>query len=137
MRRNGELVRVVQQVDVPQVPLTIEQHTSPEYWCDHCEQAYKAAMPAAVEKGGLLGPRLTVLVAYLKGVCHASFSTIRTFLRDVVAVNISRGQLAKVITKVTEALEGPYQELLETLPGQAVLNIDETGHKDQGARMWT
>jgi transposase len=137
LRRNGELVRVVQQVDVRQVPLTIEQHTSPEYWCGHCERAYKAAMPAAVEKGGLLGPRLTVLVAYLKGVCHASFSTIRKFLRDVVAVSISRGQLAKVIAKVTEALEGPYQELLEALSGQAVLNIDETGHKDQGARMWT
>jgi transposase len=94
-------------------------------------------MPASVEKGGLLGPRLTALVAYLKGVCHASYSTVRKFLRDVVAVTISRGQLAKVIAKVSEALEEPYQELLEALPGQAVLNVDETGHKDQGVRMWT
>ena len=34
--------------------------------------------------GGLVGPRLTTLVAYLKGFCHASFSTVRMFLRDVV-----------------------------------------------------
>jgi transposase len=134
---SSELARIVQQVDMGQVPLTVEQHTSPEYWCGHCEKAYRAAMPGTVEKGGLLGPRLTVLVAYLKGVCHASYSTIRKFLRDVVAITISRGQLAKVIAKVSEALDGPYQELLEALPGQAVLNVDETGHKDQGNRMWT
>jgi len=29
----------------------------------------------------------------MKGVCHASFSTIRKFLRDVVGVDVSRGYL--------------------------------------------
>ena len=37
------------------------------------------------------GRRLTTLIAYLKGACHASFSTVRKFLRDVVRVTISRG----------------------------------------------
>ncbi len=32
----------------------------------------------------LFGPRLTALVAFTKGVCHVSFSTICKFLRDVV-----------------------------------------------------
>jgi hypothetical protein len=85
----------------------------------------------------LLGSRLTALVAYLKGTCHASFSTVRKFLRDVVGLTVSRGQLAKVIAKVSEAMKRAWQELLEALPGQAVLNVDETGHKDQGERMWT
>jgi transposase len=117
--------------------LTVEPHTSPEYWCEHCARPYQAALPAAIEAGGLLGPRLTALVAYLKGVCHASFSTVRKFLRDVVGVTISRGQLAKVLAKVSQALEGPYQELLAALPGQERLNVDETGHKDQGVPLWT
>src|SRR5207244_11611884 len=94
-------------------------------------------LPKVVRRAGLLGPRLTTLVAYLKGVCHASFSTARKFLRDVVGVTISRGQLVKVIAKVTQALEQPYQELLDDLPEQAALNIDETSHKDQGALFWT
>jgi transposase len=55
----------------------------------------------------------------------------------VVGVAISRGQLAKIIGKVSDALDEPYQELLEALPGQARLNVDETGHKDNGERMWT
>jgi transposase len=137
LRRNGGLARIVQQVDVGQPPLAVEQHTCPEYWCARCERAYKAAPPAHVEKGGLLGPRLTTLVAYLKGVCHASFSTVRKFLRDAVGVTVSRGQLAKVIAKVSAALERPYQELLDQLPDQGSLNVDETGHKDRGVPMWT
>src|SRR5262249_28491800 len=66
-----------------------------------------------------------------------SYSTVRKFLRDVLGLTISRGQLAKVIAKVSDALEQAWQELLEELPGQAVLNVDETGHKDQGERMGT
>src|SRR5262249_42939450 len=56
---------------------------------------------------------------------------------DVVGLSISRGQLAKVIAKVSEALDGPYEELLQKLSGEARLNVDETGHKDNGTLMWT
>jgi transposase len=55
----------------------------------------------------------------------------------VLEVTISRGQLAKVIGKVSQALDAPYQELLDHLPGQARLNVDETSHPDQGERWWT
>jgi transposase len=137
LRRNAHLARVVQQVDVGPPPLAVEEHTSPEYWCGHCQKGYSARMPRHIERGGLVGPRLTTLIAYLKGACHASFSTVRKFLRDVVQVTASRGQLAKVIAKVGTALEGPYQELLDRLPGEALLNVDETGHKDNGVLMWT
>jgi transposase len=94
-------------------------------------------LPSPIETGGLVGPKLTTLIAYLKGVCHASYSTVRKFLRDVVGVKISRGQLAKVLTKVSAALAQPYEELLGRLPDEAVLNVDETGHKDQGKLLWT
>jgi transposase len=129
--------RVVQQIEIHEVPLGIEEHCSRAGWCPHCQKVRYALLPVSIERGGLVGPRLTTLIAYLKGACHASFSTIRKFLRDVVLVTISRGQLAKIITKVSEALERPYEELLEDLPTQAHLNVDETGHKQNGDRMWT
>ena len=52
-------------------------------------------------------------------------------------MTISRGELARIIAKVSRALERPYQELLDDLPGQARLNVDETGHKQNGERQWT
>jgi transposase len=129
--------RTVQQVDIREIPLSIQEHRGHPGWCPHCRKLYEAPLPSAIERGGLVGPSLTVWVAYLKGACHASFSTIRKFLRDVVQVTISRGQLVRIIAKVSQALEQPYQELLEDLPGQARLNVDETGHKQNRDRQWT
>jgi len=129
--------RVVQQVDIPQAPVVVQEHRGRAAWCPRCCKPHQPHFPAAVEAGGLLGPRLTALVAYLKGVCHASYSTIRKFLRDVAGLTVSRGQLAKVVAKASEALAGPYAELLAGMPAEAVLNVDETGHKDKGRAMWT
>lgn len=137
LRRNSHFARIVQQIEISKPPLTIEQHTSPEYWCVRCQRAFKAPMPEHIEKGGLVGPQLTALIAYMKGACHASFSTVRTFLRDVVGVTISRGELSKIIGKVSAALQKPYDELLALLPEEAVINVDETGHKNNGKNWWT
>jgi transposase len=129
--------RVVQQIDINEVPLRIEEHRVEAEWCPHCQKVCYAPLPSPIERGGLVGSRLTTLIAFLKGACHASFSTIRKFLRDVVQVTISRGQLVKIIGKASQALEQPYEELLEHLPTEARLNIDETGHRQNGDRMWT
>jgi transposase len=44
--------------------------------------------------------------------------------------------LVKIIGKVSQALERPYEELLDHLPDQDYLNVDETGHKQNGQRQW-
>src|SRR5512135_1493331 len=128
--------RVIQQVDINDVPLVIQEHRGHPGWCSQCQKVDEAPLPIGIERGGLVGPRLTTVIAYLKGVCHASFSTIRKFIRDVVRLTISRGQLAKLIAKVSQALEQPYEELLESLPDQERLNVDETGHKQNRLRQW-
>ena len=129
--------RVIQQVEIVQRPIVIEEHRGEAYWCRRCQKIHYAPLPAEVERAGLSGPTLTALVGYMKGACHASFSTIRKFLRDVVGIKISRGQLAKIIGKVSDALAGPYEELLRSLPSEGTVNVDETGHKENGARFWT
>jgi transposase len=138
LRCNAQFQRVVQQMDIDLPPkLHVEEHVCPEYWCDHCQKPFRAPLPLPIERGGLVGPHLISLIAYMKGFCHASFSTIRKYLRDVMGVKIGRGTLAKIINKVSESLEGTYEELLEMIPLEAKLNIDETGHKDNGERWWT
>jgi hypothetical protein len=80
---------------------------------------------------------LTAFVGFLKGACHMSISSIRKLFRDVLKVPVSRRLLAKVIGKVSASLKDPYEELLRMLPEQDRLNVDETGHKDQGKSLWT
>jgi transposase len=129
--------RIVQQIEIQAVPVCASEHVAQAGWCPHCNKVHYATLPSGIERGGLAGPRLTALIAYLKGGCHASFSTIRKFLRDVVGVTLSRSLLCKIIAKVSQALDAPYQELLDKLPTQSRLNVDETGHRDQGKRWWT
>ena len=128
---------VLQQVEITATPTLVTEYQGLAYWCRHCHKLHCASLPETVQKAGLFGPRLTALVAFLKGVCHTSFSTIRKFLRDVVGVTVSRGYLVKVMAKVSASLAGAYSELLERLPGEASLNVDETGHKENRKKFWT
>jgi transposase len=137
LTRLSEQTRVVQQVEIVATPLRIEEHRSEAYRCRRCGRTAHAPLPPAVEAGGLLGPRLTAIVAYLKGACHASFSTIRRFLRDVLGLPLSRGYLAKIIRKASAALQDTYAALRQRLSSQSRLNVDETGHRENGRRPWT
>jgi hypothetical protein len=132
-----EPARVLQQIDVVARPTKVTEHRSRTCRCLKCRKEFTKPIPRAVRKAGLVGPRLTALIGYLKGACHCSFSTIRTFLKDVIGASISRGQLRKVCGKVARSLDEPYQDLLAALPAQERLNVDETGHKEYKQALWT
>ena len=137
IKLDHEKARVLQQVDFVSAPIAIHEHRSLGCWCESCQQMLYTSIPEDVQQAGLVGPRLTALIAYLKGACHCSFSTIRKFIRDVAGVKISRGHLRKVCAKVGDSLGTAYEQLLHLLPDEDWVNVDETGHKDSGKRMWT
>ena len=129
--------RVIQQMEIEEAIVRKEEHRSYPVWCEHCGKVHYHPFPEAVVKEGLFKERLTALVAYMKAVDHASFSTIRKFVRDVMGEKVSRGYLRKVVAKASAALDAPYAELLGRLPLEQALNVDETGHKDNGGKFWT
>ncbi len=129
--------RVLQQIELPVKPVQIEQHDSQPQWCAQCEKTFVPQFPDDLRRAGLVGPRLTALVGFLKGACHMSYSSIRKYFRDVMGVPISRGMLRKLVGKVTASLADPYEALLAMLATEKKLNVDETGHKENGKRLWT
>ena len=132
-----EPARTMQQVELPPVSMVVEQHESRPQRCAHCDKVFYPEFPEELRRAGLVGPRLTALVGFLKGACHMSFGTIRKYFRDVIGVSISRGMLRKLVGKVADSLLEPYEALLAMLPSEDRLNVDETGHKENGQRMWT
>jgi transposase len=134
---SAEAPQVVPQVELVTRPIIITEHRGQPSWCPRCRAVHYAAIPKPVRDAGLVGPQLTTLIAYLKGACHCSFSTIRQFLRDLVGVRVSRGWLARLCARVGDCLRAPYEQLLDLLPRQGRLNIDETGHRDNGKQLWT
>ncbi len=137
LRGSSSWGQVLQQVELLERPFRVTEHRAATHWCPSCRVHIEAVLPAEVERGGLFGPRLSAFVAYLKGGCHASYRTVQSLLRDVLGVSVSTGFLAKIVNKASEALERPYDELRFALREAAVLNVDETGHKDCGKKQWT
>jgi transposase len=129
--------RTLQQVELVEKPFRVVEYTAYSIWCQDCACYHQAPLPQHLTQAGLFGPRLTSLAVYLKGKIHASYSGVRDFFQDVVGVQVSRGYVAKLLHKASQAFDSPYRELLELLPQQTRLNTDETGHKDNGQRYWT
>jgi hypothetical protein len=129
--------KLIQQTELIEVVTHTQEHRAYAYYCEDCDEIHYASFPDEVVKEGLFKARLTALVAYMKNGCHASFSTLRKFLRDVIGVTVSRGYLSKLIQKVSHALAPTYEELLDRLPLETTLNVDETGHKENGDLFWT
>ena len=129
---------VVQQIELKESPVEIIEYRARHYRHRRTEQVLCAALPEEIKAAGLVGPRLSAYVAFLKGAGHMSYTTLQTHLADVFGVQLSTGQLTKITTRrVSAALAEPYEQLLVALPEEHQLGIDETGHKDDGQRHWT
>ena len=129
--------RTVQQVDLVPKLFEVTEHRARLYLHRPTGKVVAASLPEDVVRAGLIGPRLSALIAYQKGACHMSYRVIETFLSDVLRLPISTGQLAKIIRKASHALEPGYDQVQAALPTCSVLNIDETGHPENGNKLWS
>jgi transposase len=141
LRAAGNLVpldrwRKLQQMELVERPFVVTEHQARLYR-DAAGTIYAAPFPPEVAAAGLCGPRLSAFIGYLKGGCRMSYSLIQDLLKDVMGIDLSSGQLARIVQKTSKALAPAYGQLLAALPGQAVLGVDETGHYDRGDTLWT
>jgi hypothetical protein len=80
---------------------------------------------------------MTALLLYAKGARHVSDSGVEDFRGQVIGVDVCRGYLAQTLKRAAPALAVPVPELRDLLPDQPGLNVDETGHKENGQPWWT
>jgi hypothetical protein len=129
--------QTVQQVDLVPKLIEVVEHRARLYRHRLTGDVVAATLPEEVMRAGLVGPRLSALIAYQKGACHMSYRVIQTFSKDVLRLDLSTGQLVKVVGKASAALLPPYQEVQGALPTSTMVNIDETGHPENGQKFWT
>ncbi len=128
---------IVQQVTLPQKLYIVTEHRARKYLDPKTDKVIIAPLPDDVRKGSLLGADMTSLAAFMKGGCHMSYTTIQTFFKEILQLDVSRSYLDKSVKKVSRALEISYEQLAQHLPNESHLGIDETGHKDNGEKHWT
>jgi transposase len=128
--------RTIQKVHLPEKLFFVTEHRIIGRWCDACGEYHFADTPAGLD-GGLFDERMRALVTYMKGACHMSYSAMQLLLADVMGLSVTQGFLVKEISRSADSLEVPYNELLCMLPKEERLNVDETGHKENGEQFWT
>ena len=129
--------QVVQQITLPKKLFTVTEHRARKYIDPKTGTIHITPWPPEVAQGGLLGADMSAMVAFMKGGCHMSFSTIQQFYKEVMQLNLSRGLLSKAVQKVSQSLKPAYDSMVKQLPEQTHLGIDETGHKNNGDKHWT
>jgi transposase len=125
-----------QVAELRETPLHITEYRLYGYRCATCGKRLWAKLPPGVPEGQLFDPRLQALIAYMKGALHASYSGLADFCRDVLGIEVARSHLCNTIARVNDALAQPYEQLAEHLPAEPVLNVDESGWKNNGLRYW-
>ena len=128
---------IIQQIELPEKMYKVIEHRARKYIDPVTGKTHIAPIPDAIRKGGLLGADVTAFAAFMKGRCHMSYTTIREFFTELMKLNISRGMLCKATQKVSKALEPSYDQLTGRLPDESQVNVDETGHHDNGDLHWT
>jgi transposase len=128
---------VLQQLRLPKKLYEVFEYRARMYHDPRTGKKFHAPLPDGVCDGGLLGADMTALAAFLKGACHASYTTIEQFFAQVLHLDISRGMLCKAVRKVSDALSNCHQQLLERLPKEPQVGVDETGHHNNGDLHWT
>jgi len=136
LRHAAQPPQVRQQLELVERPVLVTEHRAPAYWCPHCRQVRAARLPDEVRQGGLLGPRLTSLLALLKSAGHASYSFLARFMAEPLHAPVCRGLLAKSIRHTSGALAPIHAALAARLPREPLLNVDETGYPAGRAKAW-
>jgi transposase len=139
----GKLVAIpgpsstMQQVELVEKPYEVTEHTVAHARRAHCRMVVWAQLPPAVAAAGLLGPRLTAHVVWLKTRTHLSYSNLQLYLKDAFGLEVSRGLLDKVVQKSAGGLRAVYEELYRAVRTELRLHVDETGHPEAGRTLWT
>jgi len=128
---------VVQQITLPEKLYVVTEHRAKKYRDPRTGTIHITPLPSEVKQGQLLGADMSAMIAFMKGGCHMSFSTIQQFCKEVMHLSLSQGMLDKAKQKVSQALQPAYDSLVERLPYETHLGVDETGHKNNGDKHWT
>jgi len=128
---------IIQQIELPEKMYKVIEHRARKYLDPATGQIHIAPMPDEIRKAGLLGADVTAAVAFMKGSCHMSYTTIQQFFNELMKLDISRGMLCKAAQKVSQSLQGTYEQLAQRLPQEPQVGVDETGHHDNGKLHWT
>src|SRR4051795_4045955 len=103
--------------------------------CPDCGKRTRADLPPGVPRGPF-GARLTAVVALLSGRYRLSRREVRQLLQDLWMVRVSLGAVVRQEQAQSVALAPVVEEVRAAVRETAVVNMDETGWRQERQRAW-
>lgn len=124
-----------QVAEAPAMAATVTEHRGHIRTCPGCGTTNRATIPAEV-RAHVIGPRLAATMAYLSGRFHLSKRAIKEFVEAVFDVPVSLGTVAALEQQTSAALIDAHDQARDAVRSAPIVNADETGWKQAGAKRW-
>jgi transposase len=133
-RRRGRVWRH-QVVELLPLALRVTEYQIAVRRCPTCGRRTRADLPTGVPRWPF-GARLTAVIALLSGRYRLSRREVRQLLQDLWAVRVSLGAVVRQEQAQSEALAPMVDEARAALPQADIVNLDETGWRQDQQRAW-
>src|SRR5829696_1658462 len=133
-RRRGRVWRH-QVVELLPLAVRVTEYQMAVRRCPACGQRTRADLPPGVPRRPF-GARLTAVVALLSGRYRLSRREVRQLLQDLWAVRVSLGAVVRQEQAQSAALAPVVEEARAAVQQAAVVNMDETGWRQEQQRAW-
>jgi transposase len=133
-RRRGRVWRH-QVVELLPLAMRVTEYQLIARRCPVCGKRTRAALPAGVSRRPF-GPRLTAVIALLSGRYRLSRREVRQLLQDLWQVRLSFGAVVRQEQAQSAALAPVLDEARATVQEADVVNMDETGWRQEQRRVW-
>jgi transposase len=128
----GEPARY-QVEELPVMTVKVIEHRAQRVRCPQCGLRSRGEPPGAVTSSAF-GPRLQAALATLSVRNRISRRDVVELSEELFGARISTGTVDAILARAADALEDPYEDLLQRVRGARQLNMDETGWRTAGRR---
>ena len=124
-----------QVIDLPPVRPIVTEHQVHTLTCGCCGAQTAATLPEHVPRGWF-GPQVVTVVMLLTSLGRLSHRIMAELLERLFGLEISVGQVSRLQRIGREALQPGVDEITATVRTSEVVNMDETGWRENGRRAW-
>jgi transposase len=119
--------------ELPEIATVLIEHQCPRVRCPDCGAKARAEFPAEVTASAF-GPRFQAAVVTLSVRNRVSRRDVVELVEQLFHARISTGTVDAILARAGDALELPYNDLLDQVRRSGALHIDETGWRLQGKK---
>jgi len=128
----GEPVRH-QIEELPELTVRVIEHRAQRVCCPRCGSRSRAQLPRGLTASSF-GPRLRAALLALSVRNRISRRDVVELGEELFGARLSTGSVDAILTRASEALEEPYEDLLGRVRDARAVNADETGWRTAGER---